>query len=413
MPSVQDAPRPVRNPAHPTVPGQRPAGQPLVVDPQQGVIEEARRRQRQRRIRVAIATVIVVGLIALVLALLEAANANSAHTGLAGRGRTAGVNAGDAPAFNVRLAPTLEVGQAGWQVFEEEHGRQTGGEGVGPALSSDPIVAAGGAGAGGSRIWTTRVTTTSNVAAILVDGKTRVPTVPLPGLPYGFRGASIVTPVTPAEERIAPGVVRGPQGPRSLVPLNPEGQPISYKPSNVTPFQGRLRRWEYPAPTPRGSCGLGARPMPGLTAEGGKVLGGVRPYPTSLVGGQIVGHAFLPCVSVEYHLQGMPLRGLVLLDAAHPCGRVAALPDFEPVSGEPGFVDEGGLTARRDGNAWLVVGQGSGVAQRVELLRRLSAFVNRHSPVLASSGVREVGEGSSPPPPAGRVASRDRGQRVS
>jgi hypothetical protein len=369
------------------------------------VIEEARRRQRQRRTRLAIAATITVGLVALVFALIETSGATSAHTGVGGHGSAANLTASGTSAFDVRFAPRLEVGQAGWQLFFEEHGAQTGGQGNGPALSSDPIVAGDSHSVGGSHRWTTILLTTSDVAAILLDGKTRVPTIPLPGLPYGYRAAHIVTAIAPAEERIPPGLGR-PQGPSSLVPLDGQGQPIHYKPNSLSPFQGRVRSWEYPAQTPASSCGLRASPLPGLTAQGGQALSAIRPYPAKLIGGQIVGHAFLPCVSVLYHLQGIPLQALILLDAAHPGARVAALPDFKPVRGASGFLDEGGLTARREGNGWLVVGQGSGVAQRVELLRHLTAIVRLGSLIPASAGVADVGQASAPPPPTRPVKLR-------
>jgi hypothetical protein len=395
MSLVQD---PLR-PASASAPEHGPEHRPAWLDPQQGVIEEARRRQHQRRTRLVIAAAITVGLLGLAWVLIGTSHAVPARTGTGGRGSAAGLAASGASAFNVRLAPGVEVGQAGWQLFFEEHGAQTGGQGNGPALSSDPIIAGGGSGVGGSHRWTTILVTTPNVAAILLDGKTRVPTIPLPGLPFGYRAAHIVTEVAPAEERIPPGLGRRPQGPASLVPLDARGQPIHYKPNNLTPVQGRVRAWEYPARTPEGSCGLRASPLPGLTARGGKALSAVTPYPANRVGGQIVGHAFLPCVSVEYHLRGVPLQALIMLDAAHPGARAASLPDFEPVRESPGFLDEGGLTARRAGGAWLVVGQGSGVAQRVELLRHLTALVKLGSLVPASTGVPEVGQGSAPPPP--------------
>ncbi len=368
-------------------------------DPQQGVIEEARRRRRQRRTRLAIAAATAAGLLALAWALIEASHATPVRTGTGGHGPATSPGASGAAAFNVRLAPRLEVGQAGWQLFFEEHGAQTGGQVNGPALSSDPIIAGGGGGVGGSHRWTTILVTTPNVAAILVDGKTRVPTIALPGLPYGYRAAHIVTELAPAEERIPPGLGRRPQGPASLMPLDARGQTIHYKTNNLTPFQGKVRAWEYPARTPEGSCGLHASPLPGLTVQGGKALSAVRPYPASLIGGQIEGAAFLPCVSVEYQLRGIPLQALVLLDAAAPGTRASALPDFKAVRGSPGFFDEGGLTARREGNAWLIVGQGSGVAQRVALLRHLTALVKLGSLVPASTGAPEHGQSNAPPPP--------------
>lgn len=368
-------------------------------DPQQGVIEEARRHQRQRRTRLAIAATVAAGLLALAWALLETSNATTARTDGGDRAAAAGLAASDAHDFNVRLAPRLEVGQAGWQLFFEEHGRQTGGQGDGPALSSNPIVAGGGSGAAGSHRWSTVLVTTPNVTAILLDGKTRVPTIALPGLPYGYRAAHIVTAVAPAEERIPPGLGRPGEGPASLVPLDAQGQPIHSKPSDRTASQGNVRAWEYPAQTPQGACGLSASPLHGLTASGGTALSDVRPYPAELVGGQIVGHAFLPCVSVEYHLRGVPLQALIMLDAAHPGAPVAALPDFKPVRGAPGLLDEGSLTARREGDAWLIVGQGRGVAQRVELLRHLTALVRLGALVPASTGVPAAGHANTPPPP--------------
>lgn len=395
MSLVQDPPRPAPDSAASNGPDRQPAWP----DPQQGVIEEARRRQQRRRTRLAIAATVAVGLIAIVTLLIEASHASDAHTGSAGPGAAAGHASSEAASFDVRMAPTLEVGQAGWNLFYEEHGAQAGGESVGPALRSDPIFASDGAGDPHQSI--TNVLTTSNVASVLIDGKTRVPTVPLPGLPYGYRAVHFVTKLTPAEER-APAEFRT-QGSSSPVPFDSEGQPIHYKGNNLDPSQGTVHPWEYPAPTPEGACGLRASDLPGLTARSGRALSGVRPYPAARVGGQIAGHAFLPCVSVLYQLHGTPLQALILLDAAHPGTRPAALPDFEPVRGAPGIFDQGGLTARREGGGWLIVGQGRGVAQRVDLLRHLHALVKLGSLIPASAGVPEVGEADAPPPPVRAV----------
>jgi len=87
-----------------------------------------------------------------------------------------------------------------------------------------------------------------------------------------------------------------------------------------------------------------------------------------------------------------------LLDAAAPGTRAAALPDFKPLHGSPGFFDEGGLTARREGNAWLIAEQGISVTQRLGLLRHLTALVKLGSLVPASGGAPEVGQGNAPPP---------------
>ncbi len=403
MPAVQDRPRQASAPLQKASAADPPERELLYApwpDPQQGVIEEARRRQRRRRRRLAIAAVIAVSPIAVVGALIGGSQANPAHPGPAARGSAASGRAASAMAFNIRLAPVLEVGRAGWQVFYEEGGAQVAGGATGTAVSSDAYLSDEGGSRGGSPLWTTRIVTTPNVASILTEGRTRVPTVPLPGLPYGYRAARILTPIKSTETPVEPdGDPRpGGRGPRSLVALDAEGQPIGSKPQRETPAQAMVRSWDYPGRTPEGSCGLRASPMPGLTAQGGRVATAIRPYTASGGGQQIVGHAFLPCVSVEYHLQDTPLRALILLDAAHPSARAAMLPDFNPVSGTPGFFDQGGLTAKREGNTWLIVAQGSGVAQRVELLRHLTALVKLDSFVPASSGVASEPPTSRRPP---------------
>jgi hypothetical protein len=343
------------------------------------VIEEARRRQQRRRTRLAIAIVIAAPLIAVAGALIKGSKARPAHPGLPGHS-PAGAKGSPAPTFNVRLAPTLEVGRAGWQFFYEEHGSPVAGVTTGPAVRSEAYVATEGAIPGDSQTRTTIIVTSSKVAAVQFEGATRVPTVALSGLPYGYRAARILTPAE--------------LGPPSLVPLDAHARSIVNEPENRTPRQAHVRAWRYPGATPAGSCGLRASPMPGLTAQAGKVATAIRPLSAANGGRQVVGRAFLPCVSIEYHLDNTPLRALVLLDADDPSAPAAALPDFKPVSGAPGFLDQGGLTATRAGNAWLIVAQGSGTAQRVKLMRHLTALVKLHSLVPASGGV--------PPTPAAK-----------
>jgi hypothetical protein len=89
--------------------------------------------------------------------------------------------------------------------------------------------------------------------------------------------------------------------------------------------------------------------------------------------GQPIGHAFLPCIATEYRLHGRPLKAILLLDAVNPRARAAALPGFHPVRGRTGIFAAGQLTARRSGQGWLVVEQGSGVAERILLVRHLTA----------------------------------------
>lgn len=352
----------------PAVPGNMPAG------PDLGVIEEARRRQRARRIRIALVALGVVALLGIVWALSGgAAHGGRAHAGDAGRALAIDARNGR-PTFNVRLWPMLEtVGQAGWCTAIEENGVTGGSACGGVATASQPFVMVQGNSVGGSHQWTTVAVTLPEVSALLVEGRTaadskiRAPTTPLPGLPYGLRGARIVTH---DEESLGRLPRNHPPGPRSVLPLNAQGQRIHYKPPSITPFQGTIQSWSSPGRPPRGACELRASGVPGLTARGGRVMSDIRPYP-----GRIIGHAFLPCIANVYQLQHVPLRAMVVLDAANPRARAAALPDFKPVPGAPGLFAEGGLTARRSGNGWLIVGQGAGLAQRMRLLRRLTATI--------------------------------------
>jgi hypothetical protein len=65
-----------------------------------------------------------------------------------------------------------------------------------------------------------------------------------------------------------------------------------------------------------------------------------------------------------------------VLDAAQPSSRAADLPSFHAVRAAPGIFAGGSLTAMRAGNAWLVVEQGRGPAERMRLLRHLNATVH-------------------------------------
>jgi hypothetical protein len=104
-----------------------------------------------------------------------------------------------------------------------------------------------------------------------------------------------------------------------------------------------------------------------LTAEWGSTITRiptVRKY---------VGELFVSCVSTEYYLDGWPITAAVLLDAGHPGAVLGPIPGARPVSGYADTVDfaGAGLSARRVGDAWLVVQGGSGTTQRVRALKAL------------------------------------------
>jgi hypothetical protein len=349
--------------------------------PDQGVIEEARRHQRARRIRTVLVTLIAAALIA-VIGWALGGGASHGGRGRADAGRHAAfahVSKARAPVFNVRLWPMLEtVGQAGWCTVIEENGRTGASACGGVATAWQPFVMVQGDSVGGSHRWITVAVTLPEVAGVLVEGKTpaegatRASTTPLPGLPYGLRGTRIVTRSEEPSGRLPR---HQPPGPRSVVPLNTAGQPISYNPASTIPFQGAIRSWRFPGQPPRAPCELHASGVSGLAARGGKVMSDIRAYPD-----RIFGRAFLPCIDTEYQLHHMPVDAEVLLDAAHPGTRPAAIPGFKPVPGAPGFFSEGGaLTARRAANVWLIARQGTGLAQRMRLLRHLTATVRPYT----------------------------------
>ena len=93
---------------------------------------------------------------------------------------------------------------------------------------------------------------------------------------------------------------------------------------------------------------------------------------------------FVSCIDAGYYLDGWPLQVGVLLDGHRPGQVLGPIPGARPVPGQPGIVDlptgqfpsssftrNFGVTAKRVGNAWLVVQGGSGLAQRVQVLNAM------------------------------------------
>jgi len=348
----------------PAPPAANPTG------PDQGVIEEARRRQRRRRVRTGSVTLLTAAFIGLLAWILSGGSSHSSLAHSDASSRAIALDASDIHelSFNVRLYPYLTVGRTGWCTAIEEHG-VTGTSACGAvATPSRPFVMVQGFGECSSRYSTTIAVSTPQITAVLVNGQRRVTTGLLPGLPYGLRGARIVTANDGCTR--SGRLPRYPTGP-TLTALDAQGRAVPQQRQTSTPSQATVRSWRYPSLAPRGACSLRASGLPGLSARGGQVASTIRPFP-----GQIVGHAFLPCIATMYQLQGMALKAMIVLDAAHPGTRPAAIPGFRPVPHAPGFFGEGGsLTAKRSGHAWLVVGQGIGLAQRMRLLRHLTGSV--------------------------------------
>ena len=283
-------------------------------------------------------------------------------------------------AFNLRLSPTFDVGQAGWNVVVEENGAFEGSTGIGVIHPSTPFVSVSGHYTKGAHESTMIAVTLPEVTAVLVEGNMRVATEALPGLPFGLRAARVTTPYEESLSREGSLASNPPPIIKPMVALGGNGEPIlraTSRETQETPFQGTVHKWSYPSGPPQGSCELHAGGEAGLTAESGAILSDIRPYP-----GHIFADAFLPCSSTLYSLDGHQLRAYVLLDAANPGKLPAVIPGLAPVPGAPGIYSGnsgfyGGptaLTARRSGDAWLAV-DGAGSPERMQLLEDLSATI--------------------------------------
>jgi len=338
--------------------------------PDQGVIEEAKHRQRSRRARTSaamLAALVGVGVLAWVLSREQSPNhpRGAQHAGI---GAAASRRAGASASFGIRLSPALDGGQYGWCVAVQEPGFSgiAGGGCATTPTESTPLSMVLSGGSASTRKESIVVLTTPQVAAILVGGRRRVAAVELPGLPYGLRAARIVIPFLAKKSATGRTTFQMPPEP-SLAALDSSGQLIA---SPATQPQQ-----QEPPLSARGPCTLAASGIPGISAQWSHVASAITPYP-----GRIVGRAFFSCIDTEYYLHKWPLDAAILLDAAHPGSPPAAIPDLSAVTGEAGFLNgpgdfKGQITATRLEDAWLVVAGGSGLSQRIDLLRHLRATV--------------------------------------
>ncbi len=329
-----------------------PAKAPDEAGPQQGVIEEARHRRDARRARVFAA--LLAAMLAGAVAWAYLSGGSDAASSASARHRDpspAGSRAtGARRPFDIRLWPSLSVGWVGWCLAVEEHGR-TGGSACGqPFTVQAPLAWGFGYGqVGRPQTEVEYAIVGPNVAAVRVNGHRRIPTVAVPGLPYGLR-------VLRTEGILSP----------RLVALDQGGRPLATTHA-LAPRRAAIRSWHYPQKPANGPCEMHASGF-AVTDRGGTSVTAIAPFPERLIG-----HAFLSCLAVEYELHGEPLRATVLLDAAQPGATPAPLPGFHRVRGQPKIYAGGELTAARSGTSWIVVEQGTDVRQRTLLLEHLSA----------------------------------------
>jgi hypothetical protein len=340
--------------------------------PEQGVIRDAQRRRRLRWIRnSAIALVVLLG--------LGFAMTRGGGTHIEPRLHLPPEPVPTPPrslpgGVSVTLSPDLAGADAGWCVTVTYQGGSGGGTCSPLPTQSSPVLAELAGAGGGERFATTVRVVGPNVARVRVDGKRDVATVADSSLPYGMRVAVIRTPIPPRY---------GINFPSSLIPklvaLDGAGNPAVRSPDDGTGIH--FTDWNRPQPEAHGACQLHVDGLPGVTAEWGQVASTIAGYK-----GRIIGRGFLSCMDIQYSFPGIPgwgLKAAVLLDAASPNQAAPALiPGLAPVHQAPGIYNGAGagvgpLTARREGNAWIVVAGGGPRAEeaRIRLARHLTVTV--------------------------------------
>ncbi len=317
-----------------------------------GVIDDARRRRRRRHTRAAASVVLVVALIGGLAWALGGEGSRASRAAVSTPTLAAAQREARQAGFDVRLVPSLSVGYAGWCAIPVERGR-TDGSACGPlSASAAPVLQAFGWGESGRSVAV--AVTDPDVASIQLGGR-RVPTVSLPGLPYGLRAAR---------------VLNGGRG-GLLVAYDARGQRISEPLFAMPRKHAAVRTWRRPNQPPAAACRLGAPAgLRGVETLGGSVSLSVEPY-----AGAIPGHAFTTCAMAEYRLGGEPLKAFVLVDAAAPARFAALLPGFHAIRHGQRYYADGGLVARRYRSAWIVARQGKSVGERIALLDHLAATI--------------------------------------
>jgi hypothetical protein len=181
------------------------------------------------------------------------------------------------------------------------------------------------------------VITGPDVAAVRVAGRT-VSTFTSSQLPAGDRAAVFMVPV-------------GSEPP--VVPLDAAGHALP----NPLPGTGAGlpgSAWQAPQSPAPSACEL-ASSRSDLIAQGGRTVSSIAPVPAAQ------GQLFISCVNTQYTLKGYPLDVAVLVDAHQPGQSLTSIPGAQAVNADGTIVDDeaSGLTARRVGNAWLVVRDGT------------------------------------------------------
>ncbi|MFZ0974755.1 MAG: hypothetical protein WAN22_21180 [Solirubrobacteraceae bacterium] len=325
--------------------------------------------------------------------------------------------------YTIAVFPQVGAGTAGWESLivytrPDTAGIVQGGGTLGYPSATGPVFG-GGTGPDSCPVCFARgnavtyVLTGPQVFAIRIGSQT-IRTVTSPALPTGDRAAVVFIPakgrvfLIPANGPVPVGKhPPGVKNVRAVEPLGRSGQAIpghfTSSPDGPPPLTWMaphaLSRWwplwgftvpyqgpGYHAPArPRpGVCELAQHGLPALHAQFGHTIAWIAPVPDAL------GEVFLSCVDTEYWMDGWPLQAGVLLDGHRPGQVLGPIPGAAPVPDHPDMVNlplgrfpltydtpisadspQFSLTAKRVGNAWLVVQGGAGLAQRVHVLNAL------------------------------------------
>jgi hypothetical protein len=322
--------------------------------------------------------------------------------------------------YTIRVTPVLWAGGAGWRswIVYSRPGTsgyvQPGGWPLGYPSATSPVFGGGSAIGGcipcyargtaveyvltgpqvfavriGSRTirtFTSRALPTAVRAAVFfIHARGKVSVMPKEFLPPGprppgFKNVMFVVPLARSGQVIAPEPkpeVSPWYEPLPSTWIAPDASTRSFPlPGANMPYHGR--GYHQPAHPGPGVCELSQHGLSALHAQFGETIAWITPVKDAL------GEVFLSCIDAEYYLHGWPIEAAVLLDGRQPGQVPGPIPGARPVPGQPGIVDlptghfpsslfgrNFGVTAKRVGDAWLVVQGGYDLAQRVQVLNAL------------------------------------------
>jgi hypothetical protein len=201
---------------------------------------------------------------------------------------------------------------------------------------------------------------------------------------------------------VAPGNSSG-SNPFGAVALDSHGQRIGLPVSRSRPLHDNTVYWQPgrtngvgPQPKvhrpPAAACEINTKALRGVDLFFGWVVEHVHGFP------DLAGKTYLSCANTQFGYDHAGVIAAILVDAQHPGSPPEVLPDATPVPGHPQTFNEPAaptpngakasgnfaISARRVGNAWLVVQAGATLAYRLRVLDRLGACVDLTGPPCPS-----------------------------